>query len=332
MLVELMPILSGPSDTRVDTASGLTLEAQQRRKTRLTAIVNQGLPPFPNTVLELTSVLSSPNVDVKKAGKLIRTDPSLSAQVLRMCNSPMFGLRSRVISIEQATILLGTERLRSLALTCSLVDYAGFGLPRDQVTSFWRHSFLAALLSERLAKAIEYSEKEQAYIAGLLHDIGQVPQWMLAVEEKTIYKTAPPANWADNTSIERDHFGMDHCAIGSSMALSWNFMPSFIDVLGYHHEPEEAQHDPNLVEIVATIEKYLLTKTPDVPALAPDGPRTQKDSLALEVQIVTPEGRETRSLRRTEQQGVVEMLDREYDRLLPLVQLGLTTTIGKISY
>jgi hypothetical protein len=83
---------------------------------------------------------------------------------------------------------------------------------------------------------------------------------------------------------------------------------------------------------VATIEKYLLTKTPDGPPPAPDGPRTQKDSLALEVQIVTPEGRETRSLRRTEQQGVVEMLDREYDRLLPLVQLGLTTTIGKISY
>ncbi len=327
-----MDILSGPSNPRVQPASSVTLEAQQRRKTRLTAIVNQGLPPFPNTVLELTSVLSSPSVDVKKAGKLIRTDPSLSAQVLRLCNSPMFGLRSRVISIEQATILLGTERLRSLALTCSLVDYSGFGLPREQVTNFWRHSFLAALLSERLAKAIEYSEKEQAYIAGLLHDIGQVPQWMLAVEEKTIYKTAPPANWTDNTSIERDHFGMDHCEIGSSMAVSWNFMPSFIDVLGYHHEPEEAQHDPNLVEIVATIEHYLLTKTPDAPALASEDPRTQEDPQALEVQILGPERKASRVLRRTERQGVVEMLDKEYDRLLPLVQLGLTTTIGKISY
>jgi len=327
-----MSILSGPSDPRVETAPSLTLEAQQRRKTRLTAIVNQGLPPFPNTVLELTSVLSSPSVDVKKAGKLIRTDPSLSAQVLRMCNSPMFGLRSRVISIEQATILLGTERLRSLALTSSLVDYAGFGLPRDQVTNFWRHSFLAALLSERLAKAIEYSEKEQAYIAGLLHDIGQVPQWMLAVEERTIYKTAPPANWADNTSIERDHFGTDHCAIGSSMALSWNFMPSFIDVLGYHHEPEEAQHDPNLVEIVATIEHYLRTKTSDSPELAAKVLRTQEDPQSLEVPSLEPERIAPQFLRRTERQGVVEMLDKEYDRLLPLVQLGLTTTIGKISY
>ena len=327
-----MDILSGPANPRVEPASSLTLEAQQRRKTRLTAIVNQGLPPFPNTVLELTSVLSSPSVDVKKAGKLIRTDPSLSAQVLRLCNSPMFGLRSRVISIEQATILLGTERLRSLALTCSLVDYSGFGLPREQVTNFWQHSFLAALLSERLAKAIEYSEKEQAYIAGLLHDIGQVPQWMLAVEERTIYKTAPPVNWTDNTSIERDHFGMDHCELGSSMAVSWNFMPSFIDVLGYHHAPEEAQHDPNLVEIVATIEHYLHTKTPAAPAHYAEGPQTQGDPQGMEVQIVAPEGRATRPLSRIEREGVVEMLDKEYERLLPLVQLGLTTTIGKISY
>jgi HD-like signal output (HDOD) protein len=327
-----MDILSDPSSSQVATASSVTLEAQQRRKTRLTAIVNQGLPPFPNTVLELTAVLSSPSVDVKKAGKLIRTDPSLSAQVLRLCNSPMFGLRSRVLSIEQATILLGTERLRSLALTCSLVDYSGFGLPREQVTNFWRHSFLAALLSERLAKAIEYSEKEQAYIAGLLHDIGQVPQWMLAVEEKTIYKTAPPANWADNTSIERDHFGMDHCAIGSSMALSWNFMPSFIDVLGYHHEPEEAQHDPNLVEIVATIEHYLRTKTPEAPAAGAEALRTPEDPQAAEVQIRRPERSDSRLLRRTERPGVLEMLDREYGRLLPLVQLGLTTTIGKLPY
>jgi putative nucleotidyltransferase with HDIG domain len=244
----------------------------------------------------------------------------------------MFGLRSRVISIEQAAILLGTERLRSLALTSSLVDYAGFGLPRDQVTNYWRHCFLAALLCERLAKAVEYSEKEQAYIAGLLHDIGQVPQWMLAVEEKTIYKTAPPANWTDNTSIERDHFGMDHCEIGSSMALSWNFMPSFIDVLGYHHEPEEARHDRNLVEIVATIEDYLRTRITDATALTAEGLRTREDLQVLEGQILRPEPSDSRSLGRAERRGVVEMLDKEYDRLLPLVQLGLSTTIGKISY
>jgi HD-like signal output (HDOD) protein len=143
----------------VDSPS-LALNEQGRRQRRLLEILNEGLPPFPHTLLELTAILSSPSADVKKAAKLIRTDPSLSAQVLRMCNSPLFGLRSRVISIEQASTLLGADRLRTLALTTSMVDFAGHGLPREQVTSFWHHSFLAALLSEHLAKRREYREKE----------------------------------------------------------------------------------------------------------------------------------------------------------------------------
>jgi len=301
----------------------------QRRRQRLEAIIDHGLPPFPNTVLELTAILSSASVDVKRAGKVIRADPSLSAQVLRLCNSPMFGLRSRVISIEQATILIGTERLRSIAMTCSLVDYSGCGLPRDQVMNFWQHSFLAALLSEYLAKLTEYSEKEQAYIAGLLHDIGQLPQWMLAVEEKKERKTVPPADWTDNTPLERSHFGMDHCEIGSSMALSWNFMPSFVDVLGNHHDPQEAQHDPNLVQIIAKVERFLLTKAKESlppgadssgPAGDPGADGVISDSAADSLPAAGD----------AESQGLIAMLNIEYDRLLPLVELGLKGAIGNL--
>ncbi|MGH9615048.1 MAG: HDOD domain-containing protein, partial [Bryobacteraceae bacterium] len=240
---------------------------QYRRRMRLKAIVDHGLPPFPNTVLELSAILNNQSVDVKKAGKVIRADPSLSAHVLRLCNSPIFGLRTRVISIEQATILIGMDRLRNLAMTCSLVNYSGNGLPRDQVMNFWQHSFLGAMLAEHLATKTDYFEKEQAYIAGLLHDIGQLPQWMLAVEERIERNITPPEDWADNPSIERSHFGMDHSEIGSSMAETWNFMPSFVDVLAHHHNPDEATHDPGLVEIIATIEHFLLTKEDSAPRL-----------------------------------------------------------------
>lgn len=304
---------------------------QMRRRERLKAIIEHGLPPFPNTVLELTAILSSQSVDVKKAGRIIRADPSLSAHVLRLCNSPMFGLRTRVISIEQATILIGTERLRSLAMTCSLVDYSGHGLPRDQVNNFWLHSFLAALLSEHLAKQTDYCEKEQAYIAGLLHDIGQLPQWMVAAEEKADKKSMPPANWTDNTPVERDHFGMDHCEIGSTMAVSWNFMPSFIDVLGYHHEPREAQHDPNLVGLIATIEQFLHTRIKSAPAPERDSQQNMEGEEACDVSILESTQSDLQAFADTHPQAVVEMLEKEYVRLLPLVELGLKSTIGGIS-
>src|SRR5246127_3435042 len=100
-------------------------------------ILSQGLPTLPTYVLDLNALLSSASVDLKKVGNVIRTDPSLSAQVLRLCNSALFGLRHRVISIEQAAILLGTERLRTLVLTCSVMQFAGKRLPKAQLTTFW---------------------------------------------------------------------------------------------------------------------------------------------------------------------------------------------------
>jgi HD-like signal output (HDOD) protein len=322
-----------PSDTILtSTQPGQTSQEadQERRRRRLKAIVDHGLPPFPNTVMELTAILSNPLADVKKAGKVIRADPSLSAQVLRLCNSPLFALRSRVISIEQATVLIGTDRLRSLAMTCSLVDYSGVGLPRDQVMNFWQHSFLAALLSEHLAKQTDYCEKEQAYIAGLLHDIGQLPQWMVATEDKAQRKTALPPDWIDNTPVEREHFGMDHCQIGSCMAITWNFMPSFIDVLGYHHEPQEANHDPNLVTLVATIEQFLLTRAE---AASAEGAETSPDAgveQPREISFSKAIQKNMRPFADTDPQAIAKMLEKEYTRLQPLVEQGLSTTISGI--
>src|SRR5579863_3824155 len=101
----------------------------ERRKKRLMALLSKGLPTLPAYLLDLNALLSSPSVDLKKVGKVIRTDPSLAAQVLRLCNSALFGLRRRVLSIEQAAVLLGTERLRTLMLTCSVMQLAGKNVP-----------------------------------------------------------------------------------------------------------------------------------------------------------------------------------------------------------
>src|SRR5271157_1906708 len=112
----------------------------ERRKKRLLELLSKGLPTLPAYLLDLNALLTSPAVDLKKVGKVIRTDPSLTAQVLRLCNSALFGLRHRVISIEQAAVLLGTERLRTLVLTCSLMQFAGKHVPMNSLLRFWQHS------------------------------------------------------------------------------------------------------------------------------------------------------------------------------------------------
>jgi len=302
---------------------------QSRRQTRLLEIVGKALPPFPHTVLELTAILSGPSADVKKAAKLIRTDATLSAQLLRMCSSPLFGLRSRVVSISQAATLLGADRLRTLVLTTSMVDLAGNGLPPGESTRFWRHSFLAALLSEHLGKRTGYSESEQAYIAGLLHDIGQVPQWMILSEEKANKTSPPPENWFDNPSVERDYFGLDHCQLGGQMATSWNFMPSFIDVLVNHHNSERAEHDPYLARIVGGVEHFLLTMAPDN---AEEGAAIEPLNEAQTAEInarASSEQRSSHSYSDSDWQDIHHDLEIEYERLLPIVAGGLTSLVSQ---
>src|SRR5215472_7611585 len=127
----------------LDNAS---LERQKRRKARLTSILTEGLPTLPQYVLELNTLLSSSSVDLKRVGKVIRNDPSLAAQVLRMCNSALFSLRRRVLSIEEAAILMGSERLRTLVLTCSIMEFTGKQLPKGEVQTFWQHSFMSGML------------------------------------------------------------------------------------------------------------------------------------------------------------------------------------------
>jgi putative nucleotidyltransferase with HDIG domain len=218
----------------------LAQEAIDKRKQRVLGVLSQGLPTLPTYVLDLNALLSNASVDLKKVGAVIRTDPSLSAQVLRLCNSALFGLRRRVISIEQAAVLLGTERLRTLVLACSIMQFAGKHLSGVQLASFWQHSFLCALLSERVARQVDYFEKEQAYLGGLLHDIGMLPLWIVVLEEAAKTRPLPPPDWVDNVVIEREYFGIDHCKAGRSMAVAWNFMPSFIDVFEHHHHPSRA--------------------------------------------------------------------------------------------
>ncbi len=303
--------------------SSLFNEEPERRKKRLMGLLTKGLPTLPNYLLDLNALLSSPTVELKKVGKVIRTDPSLTAQVLRLCNSALFGLRHRVLSIEQAAVLLGTERLRTMVLTCSVMQFAGKHLPVNSMLSFWQHSFLAALLSERIARQVDYAEKEQAYLGGLLHDIGQLPLWMLYMEEFAKQRPLPPDDWPDNLALEREYFGMDHGKVGRWMGVSWNFMPSFMDVFEHHHDPENAQHDPYLVGIVSAADQFL--QASEVPFTQEPQPETE---LPIQISPITDSPAFLAQcfplLSVGERLAILESLQTEYIHVLPLVQLGLT--------
>jgi HD-like signal output (HDOD) protein len=319
-------VIMGPTDQTIACDPGhrpdaVALAQQEKRKTRLTAIVSAGLPTLPSYVLELNSLLKDPAVNMKKVTEIIRSDPSLSGQLLRMCNSAMFGQRRKVLSISQAAVILGTERLRTMVLTCSVMRFAGRQLPSTAVQIFWQHSLSTALLSERIAGWMDYSEKEQAYLSGLLHDIGQLPLWMVAQEERARGGAAPPTGWQDNVVLEREHFGMDHCEIGRHLGVAWNFLPSFMDVFEHHHNPTEASHDSHLVGMVAAADHFCQTH-----ALA-TGTAPQKQSADAADQQQDNGFLKTCLPRLFEEDrtALAEMLETEYPKLQSLIEYSMAS-------
>ena len=299
----------------VETASP---ERQKRRKARLMSILTEGLPTLPSYVFELNTLLSSESVDLKRVGKVIRNDPSLSAQVLRLCNSALFSLRRRVLSIEEAAILMGSERLRTLVLTCSIMEFTGRHLPRGEVQTYWAHSFMSGMLSERIARWMEYSEREQAYLGGLLHDIGALPLLVIAGEEGALHGETKSGPWGGSLESEKDYFGMNHCEVGRWIGQAWNFFPSFIDVFENHHHPERSVRDPHLVGIISAADHFcechsLNPVTDGEPAESAETDPSFEDEF---LKLCLPR------LEAKERSELTEMLETEYLHLLPVIEFN----------
>ncbi len=303
-------------------------ELQQKRKARLMTFLTEGLPTLPSYVFELNTLLSSPSVDLKRVAKVIRNDPSMSAQVIRLCNSALFSLRRRVLSIEEAAILMGSERLRTLVLTCSVMEFTGRQLPRGEVQTFWQHSFMSGLLSERIAKWIEYTEREQAYLGGLLHDIGMLPLLVIAGEENALKGDTTSGPWGGSLEAEKEYFGLNHCEVGRWIGQSWNFFPSFIDVFENHHTPERSVRDPHLVGIVAAADHFCERHSMAPPPEGEAQEMPETDPALGDEFLATCLPR----LDAKDRAELTEMLETEYLHLLPVIEFNNPTelpTAGK---
>jgi HD-like signal output (HDOD) protein len=309
--------LTQPLHSPVQTIVEMTLsELQQRRRARLMAILTEGLPTLPSYVFELNSLLTAPAVDLKRVAKVIRSDPAMSAQLIRMCNSALFSLRRRVLSIEEAAILMGSERLRTLVLTCSVMEFTGRQLPPSEVQTFWQHSFMTGMLSERIANWIEYSEREQAYLGGLLHDVGMLPLLVVAAEENALNSGTSLRFCDGSLESEKSNCGLNHCEVGSWIGKSWNFFPSFIDVFENHHHPERSSRDPHLVGIVAAADHFSETRIAawrsEAAAQDPTDATAEDEFFALCFPRLSAE----------ERSELAEMLENEYLHLLPVLEFN----------
>jgi HD-like signal output (HDOD) protein len=228
------------------------------------ALVAEGFPVPQGRLFELLSLLGDPVLHLEGVRQILRREPRLEAQILRLLSSSPLQEHRRPLGVPEAVVLLGSERLRILVLGCALAEFAGRRLPAETVRDFWQHSLLAAVLSQRIAAEVQPELVEQAYFGGLLHDIGRLPLLIVAQEEAQAGR-ALPAAVHDHPAREREYFGVDHCEVGRWIACCGNFAPWIAQILEHHHQPARACEEATLTAIVAAGDRGCQAQVPPAP-------------------------------------------------------------------
>src|SRR5581483_10266980 len=209
---------------------------------------------------ELEDLLKQSPVNLDEVAELIATDPSLSAHVIKLSNSEPRNESRQITNIRDAVAAMGPERLRTLMLTCSLLEYTDGKVSSTDVQAIWHHSTLTALLSELIARRVGYAAPETAYLAGLLHDLGYLAFLVVLASECPSVDHLFVEGSEESLQAERALFGMDHCQAGAWLGRSWNFSAALTDVLAHHHAPGKATWDHQLVSIVAAADQFCRTR------------------------------------------------------------------------
>lgn len=194
------------------------------------------IPTIPTIIRPLLEMLAAPPecVTIGRIEKLVAFDASIAAQCLKMANSPLYGAR-HVENIGTAVSILGLRRVQSILLTCSLNK----AVPKDRwgvdPTVFWRHSLGCALVTRKLAEAIGYPDLEQAYLAGLLHDLGIIVSSIICPDGfRHALKLAASREVPLNV-CEAEEMGFTHCETGSIIAKQWRLSDDVSEVIESHH-------------------------------------------------------------------------------------------------
>ena len=193
------------------------------------------LPAFRPVALKFLKMLANEEAEVQKIAALLRSDPALGAEVLTVANSAGYCHSHHVDNLVQAIMVLGFEKTKSLTLTIALKSFLGDFGNAKAMKACWRHSLATALVAEQLAELYGVST-DQAYTAGLMHDVGRLGLLMIDGDRYAPMLDRRHHSVGACLEVERSLFYLDHCQAGLWLTQKWGFPPEFSRVAGCHHE------------------------------------------------------------------------------------------------
>jgi putative nucleotidyltransferase with HDIG domain len=208
---------------------------KERQRRDIERFINK-MPSLSTTVGKVMEICSRTDASPNELNKVISLDPVLTGQVLKLINSAYYSLVNKVTSLTRAITMLGMNTVKNMALSTAIIRSVA-GAKKSKAlptTKFWAHSIGAGVSAKLLGevKGISVMEREELFLAGLLHDLGKVPFGDEYIEVLNIAKFEQlPLN-----EVELDVMGIDHQEVGLMIAEKWKLNQVITRCIGYHHE------------------------------------------------------------------------------------------------
>lgn len=206
----------------------------------------ESFPSLPQTGAKLLTIIDKPETTVTEIEKVLRYDPGLTVNFLKLANSPFFGVPTKISSVRQAITLLGLNRLKEILLaTCTgaIMDKEVLGWDLRPL-NLWQHSIIVSSVAVGLAKYKNLSNPEDIFTSALLHDIGKLALGKFVKEHlnviKVIISKGVPGIVAENMVLETDH-----AEIGAQILTQWSLPPDVVQAVRHHHNPD-ILHNKNI--------------------------------------------------------------------------------------
>lgn len=207
---------------------------------------------LPEVTAKIIKTVEDPKSTASQLHQIVSHDPALVTRILKVVNSSFYGLPGQIASVERAIVLLGLNAVKNIAVAASLGQlFRGVKLC-DEFTAkdLWTHCVAVAVTARELARQMKVPIADEAFLAGMIHDIGILVSLQTSPEQIRQVCERVKSTGGSFCEIERELIGVDHQMLGAGLAEMWKFPRSCQLVAGYHHQPTALADNRLLVGLV----------------------------------------------------------------------------------
>jgi HD-like signal output (HDOD) protein len=221
------------------------------------------LATLPEVTSQIIATVEDPKSSATRLHKLVSHDPVLVTRILKVVNSAFYGLPGQVGSIERAIVLLGLNAVKNIAVAASLGQLFRGAKLCDGFTAkdLWTHCVGVGLMARELCKALKLPIADEAFLAGMIHDVGILVELQTWPEQTRAICQTVSKQGGDFCHAERDVLHIDHQLLGRGLAEHWKFPKSCQQVAGFHHNPGDLHDDVRTLAIVVYVADVLCCQT-----------------------------------------------------------------------